>query len=108
MSETIDYIHLAPRDGSSYHQFFVKGRNLRAETLYRATVGSEPMTPDDVARDYDVPVEAVREAIHYCATRRCSSGNARRTGPRANPAARSPLRQSRRVLASSHDDLPRR
>jgi hypothetical protein len=24
------------------------------------------MTPDDVARDYDVPDEAVREAIHYC------------------------------------------
>ncbi len=24
------------------------------------------MTPDEVARDYDVPVEAVREAIHYC------------------------------------------
>ena len=66
MSEKIDYIHLAPRDGSSYYQFFVKGRNLRAETLYRATVGSEPMTPDDVARDYDLPVEAVREAIHYC------------------------------------------
>jgi len=67
MSETIDYIHLAPRDGSSYHQFFVKGRNLRAETLYRATVWSEPMIPDDVARDYDVPVEVVREAIDYCA-----------------------------------------
>ena len=66
MSETINYAHLAPRDGWSYRQFFVKGRNLRAETLYRATVGSEPMTPDDVARDYDVPVEAVREAIHYC------------------------------------------
>ncbi len=24
------------------------------------------MTPDEVARDYDVPVETVREAIHYC------------------------------------------
>jgi uncharacterized protein (DUF433 family) len=66
MAETIDYIHLAPREGSVYQQAFVKGRNLRAETLYRATVGPEPMTPEDVARDYDVPVEAVREAIHYC------------------------------------------
>ena len=34
--------------------------------LYRATVGSEPITLDDVARDYDLPVEAVREAIRYC------------------------------------------
>jgi uncharacterized protein (DUF433 family) len=67
MSESIEYIHLAPRDGSGYLQFFVKGRNLRAETLYRATIGPEPMTPDDVAHDYDVPVEAVREAIRYCA-----------------------------------------
>jgi uncharacterized protein (DUF433 family) len=66
MVETIDYIHLAPRAGSAYRQYFVRGRNLRAETLYRAIVGSEPMTPDEVARDYDVPVEAVREAVHYC------------------------------------------
>jgi uncharacterized protein (DUF433 family) len=62
----VDYAYLAPREASSYQQYFVKGRGLRAETLYRATVGPEPMTPDDVARDYDVPVEAVREAIHYC------------------------------------------
>ncbi len=66
MAETIDYIHLAPREGSGYQQYFVKGRNLRAETLYRATVGPEPMTPDEVAWDYDLPVETVREAIHYC------------------------------------------
>ena len=66
MAETIDYIHLAPREGSGYRQYFVKGRGLRAETLFRATVGPEPMTPDEVARDYDLPVEAVREAIHYC------------------------------------------
>ena len=66
MAETIDYIHLAPREGSVYQQYFVKGRSLRAETLFRATVGPEPMTPDEVAQDYGVPVEAVREAIHYC------------------------------------------
>jgi uncharacterized protein (DUF433 family) len=66
MAETIDYIHLGPREGSGYQQAFVRGRNLRAETLYRATVGPEPMTPEEVAADYDVPVEAVREAIHYC------------------------------------------
>ena len=66
MVEAIVYIHLAPREGSHYQQYFVKGRNLRAETLYRATLGPEPMTADQVARDYDVPVEAVREAIGYC------------------------------------------
>ena len=66
MAETIAYIHLAPREGSAYQQYFIRGRNLRAETLYRATVGPEPMNPDEVARDYDVPVEAVREAVDYC------------------------------------------
>jgi uncharacterized protein (DUF433 family) len=66
MVESIDYIYLAPRERSGYQQYFVKGRNLRAETLFRATVGPEPMTPEEAARDYEVPVEAVREAIDYC------------------------------------------
>jgi uncharacterized protein (DUF433 family) len=66
MIESIDYIHLVPSEGSAYKQYFIRGRKLRAETLYRATLGPEPMTPDEVARDYDVPVEAVREAVDYC------------------------------------------
>ncbi len=65
MPEKIDYTHLGPRVASSYHQFFFRGRNLRAETLYRATVGAEAMVPEDVARDHDIPVEAVLEAIDY-------------------------------------------
>jgi hypothetical protein len=28
----------------------------------------EPMTPEEIAREYDLPVEAVREAIAYCQT----------------------------------------
>lgn len=67
-SDTTTYAHLGPRQGSSYRQFFLKGRKIRAETLYRATVGPEPMTAEEVAADYDVPVDAVREAIHYCET----------------------------------------
>jgi hypothetical protein len=66
MMDAAEYIHLAKREGSHYQQFFVKGRNLRAETLYRATVGPEAMAPDEVARDYDVPVLAVQEAVDYC------------------------------------------
>jgi uncharacterized protein (DUF433 family) len=65
MNKTTNYTYLAPREGSDYEQFFFKGRNLRAETLYRATVGSEPMTPEEVAEDYNVPVAAVLEAIQY-------------------------------------------
>jgi uncharacterized protein (DUF433 family) len=66
MLESIGYAHLAPREGSAYRQYFVKGCNLRAQTVFRATVGPEPMTPEEVARDFDLPVEAVKEAIHYC------------------------------------------
>jgi uncharacterized protein (DUF433 family) len=66
MVKTIQFTHLAPREGSRYQQYFIKGRNVRAETLYRATVGQEPSTPEDVARDYDLPVDAVQEAVRYC------------------------------------------
>ncbi len=65
MADAASYTYLAPREGSRYKQYFVKGRNLRAESLYRATVGPEAMTADEVARDYDVPIEAVQEAIDY-------------------------------------------
>ena len=66
MANQNPYRFLAPREGSNYKQFFVTGRNLRAETLYRQTVGLEPRTLRDVAADYDLPVEAVQEAIQYC------------------------------------------
>ncbi len=38
---------------------------IRAEILYRETVGPEPLTPEEVAREYGLPVEAVAEAIDY-------------------------------------------
>ncbi len=52
---------------SSYRQLSVKGRRIRARTLYSAYVNpDEPRTPEQIAADFDVPVEAVREAIAYC------------------------------------------
>lgn len=66
MSESNSYQHLERRQASNYRQFFVKGRRIRAETLYRETVGIDPRTPEEVARDFEVPLEAVLESIHYC------------------------------------------
>jgi hypothetical protein len=43
----------------------VNGR-IRAEVLYRETVGTEPRSPEEVATEYGLPVEAVLEAIEYC------------------------------------------
>jgi uncharacterized protein (DUF433 family) len=66
MTDETQYKYLAPRYGSSYRQYFVKGRKIRAEVLFDETLPPEPRTPEQVAEDYDVPVEAVYEAIRYC------------------------------------------
>lgn len=59
------YQHLERRPDSNYKQLFVKGVRIRAEVLYREAV-AEKRTPEQIARDYRLPVEAVREAIAYC------------------------------------------
>jgi uncharacterized protein (DUF433 family) len=52
---------------SSYRQLSIKGRRIRARTLYGAYMSEEvPRTIDEIANDYQVPIEAVREAIAYC------------------------------------------
>jgi uncharacterized protein (DUF433 family) len=65
MAIHIQYQHLEPRSRSHYRQLWVKGRHIRAEVLYRLTIGAEPRTPEEVAWDYDLPVAAVHEAINY-------------------------------------------
>src|SRR5439155_4187549 len=64
MDLNADYKYLKPKRGSRYRQLFF-GR-IRAEVLYRETVGTEPLTPEEVSREYNVPVEAVLEAMDYC------------------------------------------
>ncbi len=65
MARQVEYHFLKPKPGSNYRQLFVNGR-IRAEVLYRETIGAEPLTPEQVAREYGLPVEAVEEAIDYC------------------------------------------
>lgn len=65
MSVQVEYQYLEPRARSNYRQLWVKGRHMRAEVLYRCTVGPEARKPEEVARDYSLPVEVVREAIDY-------------------------------------------
>ena len=66
MSVQVEYKFLEIRPRSNYKQLWVKGRHMRAEVLYRYTAGPEPETPQQVAKEYDLPVEAVLEAIDYC------------------------------------------
>ena len=59
--------HLAPNPKSAYRQLFIKGRRIRAWVIYCAHVTDE-MTPQEIAEDRDLPVEAVRECIAYGAS----------------------------------------
>jgi uncharacterized protein (DUF433 family) len=61
--------HLEPKPGSSYRQFFIKGTRIAARTLYSYFVPGEDwpgMSAEEIAVDFHLPVEAVREAIAYC------------------------------------------
>jgi uncharacterized protein (DUF433 family) len=63
----VKYEHLAPNPKSNYRQLFIKGRRIRAWVLYCDHVAQE-RTAEEIAEDYDLPVEAVKEAIAYCAS----------------------------------------
>ncbi len=60
------YQYLAPNPKSAYKQLFVKGTRIRARVLYGWYACEEPQTPEEIAADYSLPLEAVREAIAYC------------------------------------------
>jgi hypothetical protein len=75
MSTNVDYQFLEARPKSAYRQLFVKGTRIRADVIYRActalaeflaTDDDEPRTPEQVALDYGLPVQAVWEAVAYC------------------------------------------
>lgn len=66
MSTKIDYQYLEARPRSNYRQLWVKGRHMRAEVLYRLTVGPHPQSPKEIAQDFDLSVVAVEEAVDYC------------------------------------------
>jgi uncharacterized protein (DUF433 family) len=61
--------YLVRKPGSAYRQLFVRDRWIRARTLYgKYARDDEPMTPEEVAADYNLPLEVVLEAIAYCET----------------------------------------
>jgi uncharacterized protein (DUF433 family) len=65
----IQWKYLAHKPGSNYQQLFIKGRNIAARTLYGLTFPGEDWpgrSPQELAADYDLPLDAVDEAIAYC------------------------------------------
>ena len=64
------YQHLEPRPGSNYRQFFLKGRRIRAAVVVEVIHGPDPRSAEEFAREYQVPLEAVLEALDYVAANR--------------------------------------
>ena len=59
--------YLAPNPKSKYKQLFIKGRRIRARDLYGHFMSAEERwTPEFIAEQYGLPLEAVKEAIAYC------------------------------------------
>jgi uncharacterized protein (DUF433 family) len=61
--------YLAPKPGSHYRQLFVKGTRVAARVLYGYFTPGEDwpgQSAEEIASGFNLPVEAVREAIAYC------------------------------------------
>jgi uncharacterized protein (DUF433 family) len=66
METTTKWKYLVRKPKSNYQQLFIKDRWVSARTLFGQTVGEDSRTPDQLAADYRLPLEAVLEAITYC------------------------------------------
>lgn len=61
--------YLAPKPGSAYQQLFVNGTRISARVLYGYHLPGEDypgQSVEELAEEFNLPVEAVREAIAYC------------------------------------------
>jgi uncharacterized protein (DUF433 family) len=68
-SISTQYKYLERRPKSNYKQLCVKGTKIFARTLYGQFMSEEePRTVEEIAADWNLPVEAVKEAIAYCDT----------------------------------------
>ena len=65
-----EYQHLEPRPGSNYRQLFLKGRRIRAAVVDEAIHGPDPCTAEEFAEEFQVPLDAVVEALEYVARNR--------------------------------------
>jgi uncharacterized protein (DUF433 family) len=59
--------YLEPRPCSLYRQLFIKGTRIRAEVLsWDRDREEEPWSAEEIAEQYGLPLEAVKEALAYC------------------------------------------
>jgi uncharacterized protein (DUF433 family) len=61
-----EWKYLERRPDSSYRQLSIKGKRIWAWTLYCQSVNERELrTPEQLSEDWDIPLEAVQEAIAY-------------------------------------------
>jgi uncharacterized protein (DUF433 family) len=71
IAQKLSWKYLAPKAGSHYRQLFVDGTRIAARVLYSYYTPGEDwpgQTAEEIAAGFNLPVEAVREAIAYCET----------------------------------------
>jgi hypothetical protein len=64
-SSKTQWQYLEKRPESWRQQLYIKGRKLRAFTVWMDMLVNE-LTPNDVAENKELPLAAVEEAILYC------------------------------------------
>jgi uncharacterized protein (DUF433 family) len=58
------WAHLAPNPKSAYKQLFVKGTRIRARVIYGLyAMKEDPLTPEQIAEQFDLPVERSRRQL---------------------------------------------
>lgn len=61
------WLYLEARPKSFYRQLFVKGSRIMARTLYGLFKSAEePLSLEQIAAEYNLPLAAIKEAIAYC------------------------------------------
>jgi len=67
MATSTQYRFLERDPHSVYEQLSIKGRRIKARTIYGQHVNAEePRTVEQLAKDWDLPIAAIEEAIAYC------------------------------------------
>lgn len=60
-----DWQYLGSRSHAWRKQLYLKGRKLLASTLWQDMISNQ-MSPEEAAENWDLPLAAIYEAIHYC------------------------------------------
>lgn len=62
---TKTYQHLESRPDKSSKELFIRGRGIRASTIWHDRY-IQMFTPEQIANDRTLPIEAVYEALAFC------------------------------------------